>query len=148
MDDRRILLIDDSPLVLKALRTILELHPTWKIVGEANRGEDGLELFLKTNPNVVIIDFQMPGINGVEVGRRIRQTNSDALLILFSMRAEQQFEMFARASGFDAVVSKGAAFPIVGIIEAMKAETGNDCDSMNPVIDPAGPELYPARPKL
>jgi two-component system, NarL family, invasion response regulator UvrY len=148
MDDRRILLIDDSPLVLKALRTILELHPTWKIVGEANSGEDGLELFLKTNPNVVIIDFQMPGINGVEVGRRIRQTNSDALLILFSMHAEQQFQTFARAAGFDAVLSKGAAFPIVGIIEAMKAETRNDCDSMTPVIDPARPELYPARPKL
>jgi DNA-binding response OmpR family regulator len=94
-------------------------------VGEANNGEDGLELFRKTNPNVVIVDFQMPGINGIEVGRRIRQTDSETLLILFSMHVGQELEEFARAAGFDAVVSKGAPFPVVGVIEAMKAKTRN-----------------------
>src|SRR3954468_2248349 len=59
--ERRILLIDDSAIALKALRTVLGLHPTWEIVGKAENGQDGLRLFREKDPHVVILDFQMPG---------------------------------------------------------------------------------------
>ena len=143
MADRRILLIDDSPLVLKALRTVLELHPTWKIVGEAESGEEALELFQKTNADVVIVDFQMLGMNGVEVGRKIRRMNSETLLILFSMHVGQQLEVFARAAGFDAVVSKNEPFAVVEVIEAMKSRTQNNDGPVTSVLDSVRPEPYP-----
>ena len=60
---------------------------------------------------MVIVDFQMPGMNGIEVGWEIRKTHSQVLLILFSLHAGKQLEEMAKAAGFDAVVSKTAPFP-------------------------------------
>lgn len=119
---RRILLIDDSVVALKALRTVLGLHPSWQIVGEAENGPAGLALFRETNPNVVIIDFQMPGMTGIEVGREIRRSDADVLMILFTLHAGAEVERMASEAGFDAVMSKSAPYPIVAIIEKMKAE--------------------------
>ena len=117
---QRILLIDDSPIALKALRTVLGLRPSWEIVGEAESGKQGLELFGQKNPNVVIVDFQMPGMNGMEVGREIRWSGSKVLLILFTLHAGPEVERMAAEAGFDAVLSKSAPYPIVAIIERMQ----------------------------
>ena len=119
---RTILVIDDSPLTLKAIRTILELHPPWKVVGEAENGPQGLALYQQMRPDVVILDFQMPGMNGIEVGQEIRKADSNALLILFSLHASKHLEDLAKAAGFDAVLSKVDPYPIVGIIEAMTSK--------------------------
>lgn len=119
---RRILLIDDSPIALKALRTVLALHPDWDIVGEAENGPDGLELFRRVNPDVVIVDFQMPGMTGIEVGRRIRKKGAKVLLILFTLHVGAELESMAAEAGFDAVLSKAAPYPIVAIIEKMRAD--------------------------
>ncbi len=120
---RRILLIDDSPIALKALKTVLGLHPSWEIVGEAENGPNGLALFHEKNPNIVIVDFQMPGMNGIEVGREIRRTGSRVLLILFSLHTGAEVERLATEAGFDAVLSKSTPFPIVGIVERISADT-------------------------
>ena len=125
---RTILLIDDSRVTLKAIRTILELHPTWKVVGEAENGIQGLALYQQLRPDVVILDFQMPGMNGIEVGQEIRKIAPNALLILFSLHASKQLEDVAKAAGFDAVLSKGAPYPIVGIIEAMTSKESATAD--------------------
>jgi len=138
----KILIIDDSPLALKSLRTIIELHPVWKIVGEAGNGRDGLAMFHQTQPTVVIVDFQMPGMNGIEVGREIRRTNSQALLILFSLHTGKQLEELAKAAGFDAVISKDTPFPIVGIIETLNMRTRHAEAVPSPIPAPlanAGP---------
>ena len=120
--NRRILLIDDSPAVLKAFRTVLSLHPSWEIVGEALNGMDGVALFRKLAPNVVILDYQMPGMTGVEVGRELRKIGFQGLLILFSLHAGPELNALAKEVGFDAVLPKNAPFPIVTIIEKMGGE--------------------------
>jgi two-component system response regulator DesR len=136
---RRIVLIDDSAVALKALKTVLGLHPEWEIVGEAENGHKGLALFHETNPDVVIVDFQMPGMNGIEVGKEIRGTDPGVLLILFTLHAGAQLESLAKEAGFDAVLSKAAPYPIVAIIEMMKAsstappEKATDGDEPEPV---------------
>ena len=141
---RRILLIDDSAVALKALRTVLGLQSDWHIVGEAPNGIAGLTLFRETKPDVVIVDFQMPGMNGLEVGQEIRRASRDVLLILFSLHAGTQLEEIAKQAGFNAVLSKTAPYPIVGIIETMKshvftparvAEEGADDAHVPPVLE-------------
>jgi len=84
----------------------------------------------------VIVDFQMPEMNGIEVGREIRRTNSQVLLILFSLHTGKQIEELAKASGFDAVVSKDTAFPIVGIIETLNTRTLHDEAARSPIPAP------------
>jgi two-component system chemotaxis response regulator CheY len=117
----------------EAARRVLELRPAWKIVGEAGNGADGIALFHQTQPSVVIVDFQMPGMNGVEVGREIRRTDSRALLILFNLHAGKQLEELAKAAGFDAVVSKTTPFPVGGIIETLNTRTHHLEAVPNPV---------------
>jgi two-component system nitrate/nitrite response regulator NarL len=119
---RTILLIDDSPLTLNALRAILELKPTWKVIGQAENGVLGLAICQQMRPDVVIVDFQMPGMSGIGVGREIRKSASATVLILFSLHCSKQLEDLAKAVGFDAVLSKSEPYPIVGVIEAMKTK--------------------------
>jgi len=116
----RILLIDDSPIALRALRTVLGLNTNWEIVGQAENGHEGLRLFRDLQPDVVIVDFQMPGMSGIEVGREIRRTGSSVLLLLFTLHAGSHLDQVAREAGFDGVFSKTAAYPIVAIIEKMR----------------------------
>ena len=118
---RRILLIDDSPVALKALKTTLGLRNEWQIVGEAENGRKGITLFHEQHPDVVIVDFQMPGMNDIEVGKEIRRTSTGVLLILFTLHTGPEIDTLAKDAGFDAVLSKAAVFPIVPIIEKMRS---------------------------
>ena len=58
----RFLIVDDSDLVRRSLRMVLQANPDWEICGEAADGVSAVEMFKELRPNVVILDFQMPGI--------------------------------------------------------------------------------------
>jgi CheY-like chemotaxis protein len=119
-NNRRILLIDDNPTVLKAFSTILELHPSWEVIGKALNGIEGIALFKAFAPNVVVVDYQMPGMTGIDVGRQLRKMGFQGLLILFSLHAGNELDILAEKVGFDAVLPKTTPYPIVGIIEKMQ----------------------------
>lgn len=105
---------------MRALRAVLGLNPSWQIVGAAENGPEGLRLFGDLHPDVVIVDFQMPGMSGIDVGREIRRTGSKVLLFLFTLYAGSHLDHAAKEAGFDGVFSKTAAYPIVAIIEKMR----------------------------
>ncbi len=68
----RILIADDSPLVLKSVRTLLESHTNgWKVCAEAANGAEALEKALATKPDLIIMDFQMPSMDGLRTSPRI-----------------------------------------------------------------------------
>jgi len=69
----RILIADDHDVVRQGLRTILESHPGWKVVAEAGDGKDAIKMALQTKPDVAVLDYSMPLINGVEATRQIRE---------------------------------------------------------------------------
>ena len=121
-NSRRILLIDDSPSVLKAFSTILELHPSWEVVGKALNGVEGIALFRALAPDVVVVDYQMPVLTGIEVGRELRKMGFKGLLILFSLHAGNELNILAEEVGFDAVLPKTTSHPIVSIIEKMQGD--------------------------
>jgi DNA-binding NarL/FixJ family response regulator len=115
----RFLIVDDSELVRKSLRTVLQANPDWEICGEAADGETALKLFSELHPNVVILDFQMPGINGIETARRMSEVAPAVPIVLFTQHASPDLERHAREAGVRSVVSKTNAFPMVGMIEAL-----------------------------
>jgi len=121
-NSRRILLIDDSPSVLKAFSTILGLHPDWEVIGKALNGIEGIALFRALAPDVVVVDYQMPGMTGIDVGRELRRMGFNGLLILFSLHAGNELNSLAAKVGFDAVLPKTTTYPIVGIIEKMQGD--------------------------
>jgi DNA-binding NarL/FixJ family response regulator len=121
----RFLIVDDSELVRKSLRTVLQANPEWEICGEAPDGETGVRLFKELHPNIVILDFQMPGINGIETARRMSEIAPAVPIVLFTQHASTDLEKHAKEAGVRSVVSKTNAFPMVGMIEALLGPT--DC---------------------
>jgi DNA-binding NarL/FixJ family response regulator len=115
----RFLIVDDSELVRQSLRTVLQANPEWEIAGEASNGQDAVEVFKSSRPNLVILDFQMPGLNGIETARRILEIAPAMPIILFTQHASAELEKHALAAGIRSVVSKTDTFPMVGIIEAL-----------------------------
>jgi DNA-binding NarL/FixJ family response regulator len=115
----RFLLVDDNDVVRQGLRTVLQANPDWEICGEANNGLAAVELFKELHPNVVIVDFKMPGINGVEAARQMSQIAPAVPIIMFTEHASPELEKHAMDAGIRKVVSKIDAFPMVGIIEAL-----------------------------
>ncbi|HET9606232.1 MAG TPA: response regulator transcription factor, partial [Nitrospira sp.] len=69
----RILLVDDIELVRRTLRTILSAHPRFAIVGEACDGEEALAWVERCDPSVVVMDIQMPRLNGVQATALIKR---------------------------------------------------------------------------
>ena len=69
---KRILIADDHEIVRSGLRAIIESHTNWIVAGEAIDGEQTVALALETKPDVAIVDYSMPVMNGLEVSRRIR----------------------------------------------------------------------------
>jgi DNA-binding NarL/FixJ family response regulator len=115
----RFLIVDDSELVRRSLRTVLQANPEWEICGEAADGSSAVEMFRELHPNVVILDFQMPGINGIETARRMAEIAPAIPIVLFTQHAGADLERHALEVGIRSVVSKTNAFPMVGMIEAL-----------------------------
>ncbi|HXN72866.1 MAG TPA: response regulator transcription factor [Candidatus Acidoferrales bacterium] len=115
----RFLIVDDSDLVRQSLRTVLQANPEWEVSAEAANGSDAVERFKESHPNIVIVDFQMPGINGIETARRMMEIAPAVPIILFTQHASAELEKHALEAGIRKVVSKTDAFPMVGIIQAL-----------------------------
>ena len=115
----RFLIVDDSDLVRRSLRMVLQVNPDWEICGEAADGVSAVEMFKELRPNIVILDFQMPGINGIETARRMAEIAPAIPVVLFTQHASADLERHAHEVGIRSVVSKTNAFPMVGMIEGL-----------------------------
>jgi RNA polymerase sigma factor (sigma-70 family) len=101
----RVLLVDDEQLVRAGFRLILESDPGLEVIGEASNGAEGVELAKKLDPDVVLMDVQMPVMNGLEAARQIaalgRQESSRVLILTTFEIDEYVYEALrAGASGF------------------------------------------------
>ena len=81
----RILIADDHDVVRAGLRTILQSQAGWEVVAEASDGKEAVELALVTRPDVAILDFGLPTLNGVEATRQIRSKLSRVEILIFTM---------------------------------------------------------------
>jgi DNA-binding NarL/FixJ family response regulator len=115
----RFLIVDDSDLVRQGLRTIVEANADWEVCGEAADGLSGIEMFKNLQPNIVILDFQMPGISGLETARRMSVISAAIPIVMFTQHASAELELHAREVGIRSVVSKTNAFAMVEIIQKL-----------------------------
>jgi DNA-binding NarL/FixJ family response regulator len=78
----RVLLADERPLFANAVQTMLATHPRFELVGVASHGEEAVELATELLPDVVLIDADLPDLDGLEVTRRICEGSSPRMVIL------------------------------------------------------------------
>ncbi|HLB47212.1 MAG TPA: response regulator transcription factor [Anaerolineales bacterium] len=75
MDTIRLLIADDQTITRSGLRTLLASQEAIEVVGEARNGEEAIELAVSLQPDLILMDLRMPGINGIEATRRIHRTS-------------------------------------------------------------------------
>jgi len=102
MPNKRIVIADDHEVVRSGLHSMLEAHKNWEIVGEADNGKDAIALIVEHTPDVAIIDYSLPLINGIEVTRSVKARQINTEVLLFTMHdsdvlVKEAFKAGARA---------------------------------------------------
>jgi DNA-binding NarL/FixJ family response regulator len=106
MSKYQVLLVDDNPVVRRIVREVLEKEADLRICGEADDGIEALDKAKLLQPDVVVLDFSMPRMSGLEAAPLLRDLLPDACLILFTLYGNREIEQAAKQAGIDAVVSK------------------------------------------
>ncbi|HHZ20462.1 MAG TPA: response regulator transcription factor [Firmicutes bacterium] len=87
----RILLADDHELLRQGLIKLLSIEPDFEVVGEAKNGQEALELALKLQPDVVLMDVNMPALNGIEATKRLREVNPAIRILALTVCTDDQY---------------------------------------------------------
>ena len=103
------LLVDDHDFIRRAIRRILEQDQRFEICGEANNGAVAIDIAQKTTPDVVILNINMPVLNGFAAARRINSILPTAAIVMLSANADRQFVEEAKRIGAKAYVMKEKA---------------------------------------
>ena len=105
----RVLLVDDQAIVRRALRARFHLEPDLEVVGEASTGSEALTLAQTLTPDVVLMDIQMPDMDGIEATAVLRRAVPQSVVVILSIQDDAQTRERAKAAGAIAFVEKRGA---------------------------------------
>jgi two-component system, NarL family, response regulator, fimbrial Z protein, FimZ len=121
---KRIVVIDDHPIVLKMLANVLNTE--YELVGECGDGEEGLRLVEALQPDLVILDLELPKLDGLSVIRGIRAKQPDARVLVLSAKPELVMANHTRVAGANGYVNKNRGVEeLCGVVKAVLL--GYDC---------------------
>lgn len=109
MNALRILIADDHEIVRQGLRLLIDAVPNWTICGEAKSGAEAVEMATELQPDVVVLDHEMPSLNGIDATRRIKEQAPDAEVIIFSGTDDESFVHQVFAAGGRSYIPKTEA---------------------------------------
>lgn len=119
-----VVLADDHPVVRQGLLALFSESPELSVVGEAGDGREALALVQRLDPNVLVLDVMMPGLNGLEVARRISLQSPRTRVVMLSMHANEAYVVEALRNGASGYVLKDAAG--ADLVEAVRAVAGGE----------------------
>jgi DNA-binding NarL/FixJ family response regulator len=120
-----LLLIDDHSVVRRALRARLQLEPDLEVVGEAGTGPEGLRLAQSLAPDVVLMDIEMPGMDGIQVTAALRRIVPQSAVVILSIHTDRQTLMSVQAAGAVAFVEKrGTTDILLAAIRQVAGQAG------------------------
>jgi DNA-binding NarL/FixJ family response regulator len=118
----RILIADDHAIVRSGVRTILEAHANWEVVAEASDGKEAIQNAIATEPDVAVVDYSLPLVNGIEVTRHIRARLPKTEVLIFTMHDNQTLvEDLLKAGARGYLLKSDARSLLIGAVEALAA---------------------------
>lgn len=114
----RVLIADDNPWIRKALRTLIEHHSNWEVCAEAEDGQQAVEKASECQPDVIIMDFRLPSMNGLDAGRAILSSSPKVAMLLITFYGSEELADAAAKAGFRAVLSKSDLMNLDHAIES------------------------------
>ncbi|MGB7599870.1 MAG: response regulator transcription factor [Candidatus Sulfotelmatobacter sp.] len=102
----RILVVDDNALVRRGVIDILASRKSWEVCAEAQDGAEALQKARDSRPDVILLDISMPGMNGLEVARAVRQELNDAKILILSQHDAASLLPSAIQAGANGCVDK------------------------------------------
>ena len=116
----KIVLADDHEVVRRGVKQALESKTNWTVVAEASNGHDAVNAVIQANPDVVIVDYSLPGLNGLEVTRRIHHHLPKAEILIFTIHDEESIiaeVLRAGARGF--LLKSDTESELIAAVQAM-----------------------------
>jgi DNA-binding NarL/FixJ family response regulator len=110
MTTHRIVLADDHRIVRDGLRALLQSQPDFEVVGEAEDGLQAIEVVRECEPAIVVTDVSMPGLNGIDMVRRLRDAAPRVPVLCLSVHDEERLVVAMVEAGASGYVLKGASF--------------------------------------
>ena len=115
-----ILIVDDNPVIRKTLRRTLERNKGWEVCGEAADGREAVAKAQQLKPDLVVLDFSMPVMNGLEAARELKRLLPSVPLLMFTNYGTDYVQKEALSVGVTAVVSKSDSVEaLVSSIQAL-----------------------------
>ena len=109
----RVLIVDDTTQVLRDLRQLLELSSKVQVVGEARDGAEAIRLNEELSPQVIVMDLEMPGMDGYQATRQIKALQLAPRVVILSVHGGLAVEERLRKAGADGFVVKGTNYQIL-----------------------------------
>jgi len=116
----RILLVDDNPAVRNYLRALLEQQTSWQVLcDEARTGGEALQRVKNNPPDMILLDFQMPDLNGLDVARQISEIFPEIPILMVTIHLSKQLTEEARKVGIRGACAKSDVGSIVQAVDAL-----------------------------
>jgi DNA-binding NarL/FixJ family response regulator len=122
MDKTKILIADDHRVVIEGIKSALQEHPEFEVVGDATDGLQAVELARSLGADIVIMDVSMPNLNGIEATGQIKQFNPEIQIVIYTMFSDKELVVDLFKAGISAYVLKDD--PLSDLILALQAVKG------------------------
>ncbi len=124
-DKIKILIVEDHLVARMGIAIVVENTPQFELLGQAQDGQEGVNLALKLNPDVILMDIGLPKIDGIEATRRIKESGLNSSVLMFTSRDSNEDVFAALKAGADGYIMKGSnEQTLINAIEAVSQKAG------------------------
>jgi DNA-binding NarL/FixJ family response regulator len=120
----RVLVVDDQPVFTEMLRVVLSMEPDIEVVGMAFTGEEGLQLALDTTPDILLIDYHMPGMTGLDVIQELKSQGQETTSVVLTADTDEALMAQAISVGAAGYITKQQA--LQEVVQAVRAASAGE----------------------
>ncbi len=125
----RVLVVDDQPVFTEMLRVVLDMQADIEVVGMAFTGEEGLQAALETKPDVLLVDYHMPGMTGLDVIQELKAAGQEIITVVLTADTDEAVMAGAIAAGAAGYITKQQA--LNEVVQAVRSASEGE-----PVVPP------------